>query len=543
MVINNKNNKYIATIVFLILVSILTTIDNFALQTAVDGGLILSERVVYPDQFSNVTAIYFNSWTLLHHITSILINLDMSVVTISMLLMFVSTIFFSFGIFFIVYNLTKSLLLSLFLVCFTLVAKINFGNVDYPALIFSEHTYGMFSLSTFTFFVGLLFNKNFKFAGFVSILLLSFHLIVGLWVISLLTTITIYLNIFTNEQLLYKSYIKKFYKGACIGLIPTIISFTVYKFSTVIKNDYNKDDFQTYLKLWDHHRNIFEINYLYILLTIILVFLFYIIFKNYKKNDFYNKFLFLFIVAHCFFSLIIYLSYKIFPQYFPDLFIRAMITRVFLLHSIIGYSLIISFLYIILKININQNSKTKNLKIFSIALILIFIISINKYDEIPRYTENYKPKIIKRLNKFNKNLSNQLNFEEKIFWTKVKNFDSKGYFVTTFDSSEPTLKFANKPYIINAKFFDHLPYHPYTIDEVKIIIENIYGINFKEPPIKHWPEIRDDWISSIFESRSNEEWSELSQKYNLSGIIVPSNWEIKINEKIISEKYILYKLQ
>ena len=100
MAINNKNNKYIATIIFLILVSILTTIDNFALQTAVDGGLILSERVVYPDQFSNVTAIYFNSWTLLHHITSILINLDMSVVTISKLLMFISTIFFSFGIFF-----------------------------------------------------------------------------------------------------------------------------------------------------------------------------------------------------------------------------------------------------------------------------------------------------------------------------------------------------------------------------------------------------------------------------------------------------------
>ena len=76
---------------------------------------------------------------------------------------------------------------------------------------------------------------------------------------------------------------------------------------------------------------------------------------------------------------------------------------------------------------------------------------------------------------------------------------------------------------------------------MKIIIENIYGINFKEPPMKYWPEIRDDWISSLFESRSNEEWLELSQKYNLSGIIVPSNWEIKINEKIISEKYILYK--
>ena len=212
MVINHKNNKFIATLFFLTLISFLTTIDNFALQTAVDGGLILSKKVIYPDEFSNVTAIYLNSWTLLHHITSILLDFNISVIIISKLLMFVSTIFYSFGIFFIVNNLTKNLIVSYFLVCFILITKINFGNVDYPALLFSEHTYGMFSLSTFTFFIGLLFNKNFRLAGFISIILLSFHLIVGLWVIFLLILVTKYLQIINNKKILvYEPYKKNFY--------------------------------------------------------------------------------------------------------------------------------------------------------------------------------------------------------------------------------------------------------------------------------------------------------------------------------------------
>ena len=131
------------------------------------------------------------------------------------------------------------------MVCFILIAKINFGSVDYPALIFSEHTYGMFSLSTFTFLIGLLFNKNFKLAGFISILLLSFHLIVGIWVILLLILVTKYLQIIENKRiLLHETDKKNFYKGVYIGLIPTIISFIVYKFNTVSQNDYSKDIFR-----------------------------------------------------------------------------------------------------------------------------------------------------------------------------------------------------------------------------------------------------------------------------------------------------------
>ena len=88
-----------------------------------------------------------------------------------------------------------------------------------------------------------------------------------------------------------------------------------------------------------------------------------------------------------------------------------------------------------------------------------------------------------------------------------------------------------------------MPYHPYTVSETKVILENIYGLDFNNPPIRFWPEIRDQWIIKTFEERTPVEWKSLSKMYNLSGVIVPSNWKLNIREKITSNKYTLYKLQ
>ena len=110
----NKNNTYDLIILLpLIIVSYLSTIDNFALQTAVDGGLIISDKINYPDDFKNVTSIYFNGWTFLHHITLILLKININVILISKILMFISVIFLTFGIFYLVKGITKSNIFSL----------------------------------------------------------------------------------------------------------------------------------------------------------------------------------------------------------------------------------------------------------------------------------------------------------------------------------------------------------------------------------------------------------------------------------------------
>ena len=41
-------------------------IAEFDPQTSIDGGLIISGEVIFPDDFKNVTSIYFNGWNTLH---------------------------------------------------------------------------------------------------------------------------------------------------------------------------------------------------------------------------------------------------------------------------------------------------------------------------------------------------------------------------------------------------------------------------------------------------------------------------------------------
>ena len=546
MTIIKKDKSYFYALLFLLVISFFLTIDNFSLQSAVNSGLISSQKVNYPDQFSSVTSAHFNSWSTLHHLTLIFIKMNINVFIISKILMYISTIFFSFGIFLIAINLTKSLFLSLFLVCFAMIGKINLGNVDYPALLYSEHTYGMFSLSTFTIFVGLLFNKNLKLAGFFLILLFSFHVVVGSWVIVLFFIIFSYF-ITTNYKRKFfdLNFTKDFLKGVFVALIPIILSFYEFKKNTIEKNAYSEENFKTYLNLWDLHRNITEINYIYIALTIILVLLYFLTTKKNFQNDIYKKFLFLFICLHCVGSLLIYLSYKLFPHYFPEIFVRAMGQRIFLMHTHFGYPLIICLSYILLKNRLNLKFSTKRLFVFySTLIIFASTLFLYKYENRTyKSNRDFKSKIYYRIDKFKKNFSNSLNSDDREFWKKVKNLNTVGYFVTTYETSDPTLRFGKKPYIINAKYFDHIPYHPYTVDDVKIILENIYKINFTKPPIKYLPEIKDEWILNTFEKRSNKEWLFLSKKYNLSAVIVPSNWRLNINEKITSDKYVLYKLQ
>ena len=215
------------------------------------------------------------------------------------------------------------------------------------------------------------------------------------------------------------------------------------------------------------------------------------------------------------------------------------------MHTHFGYPLIVCLSYILLNNRLNLMFNTKRLFVFySTLIIFTSTLLLYKYENRSyKSNRDLKSKIYYRIDKFKKNFSNSLNSDDDRFWTSVENLNTDGYFVTTYTTSEPTLKFGKKPYIMNAQYSDFIPYHPYIVDKIKIILENIYEVNFTKPPIKYLPEIRDDWILKTFEKRSYEEWIYLSEKYNLSAVIVPSNWKLDIDEMINSNKYTLYKLK
>ena len=74
-----KSKSYLFTILFLFLISFFLTIDNFHLQSAIDGALIINGDLKFPNQSSNVLAVHYNSWTILNHISLLLVKTNLNV--------------------------------------------------------------------------------------------------------------------------------------------------------------------------------------------------------------------------------------------------------------------------------------------------------------------------------------------------------------------------------------------------------------------------------------------------------------------------------
>ncbi|CAO6125484.1 hypothetical protein MCEMIHM21_00390 [Candidatus Pelagibacterales bacterium] len=524
----NRKLKNLIFIFPIILISLYYSIYQLEGQSAIDGGLLFSGLVQFPDNYSNVKTTFYNGWTILHQFTFILLKINLSVDLISAILIFIITTFYTLGIYFLVLGFNHSKIFALFLSLAAIISRENFGDIDYPVLYFSEHTYGAFSLASFTLITGLLSNNNYKSAGFISALLFASHTIIGTWVILLFVILYFIFSIFNKN--FNNNEFKKILLGIFYMIIPLIISYIYFQINVIEKSAYDINDFDTYLEQWDHHRNISTIHFDYIIKTSILIFV--LSFYFFYHNTFKSSIFYLFIILSCIGSMIIYLAVKFVPDLFPQIIIRAMPTRLFLLHSVIGYPILISIIFFFVKkINLNFfNGLIVNKKLLYLPIIFIFflIVFINL------------DKISSRLFYVKSVFSNTYKLEEKLFWQKVNEIESNGYFITTFNSSSPTLRYGKKPYLLHAGYFDYIPYYPYTVTEIRLIIEEVYGISFSSPPTKHLGALIDTWYEELFKSRDYNDWINLSIKHNISGIIVPSNWNLKIKNKIVSKKFTAY---
>ena len=151
---------------------------------------------------------------------SFFLTFGFSVENISRIIIFLSTLCFALSAFIIVYRFTSNKYLALLISILMLVLEKNFGDTDYPSLIFSNHSFGMLSLAVSSLIFSLILNKNYKSSSFFSVLLISIHPIVGLWILSVL--------IFSMILLKNKKINLDLFKGAIFGSIITILSFIFF---------------------------------------------------------------------------------------------------------------------------------------------------------------------------------------------------------------------------------------------------------------------------------------------------------------------------
>ena len=407
----------------------------------------------------------------------------------------------------------------------TLILQKNFGDTDYPSMIFSEHTYGALSLAIVTLIFGLLFLQNMFFGGLFIALLISIHPLIGVWINGV-----IFLTILINKYYFKFSFnYSSFFKGFLIGIFLTIISFLYHYISSPEFNSYlNLLTYENYMKYWEGHRTFSGYHIEYLIKTFVLFVccsFSLILLQSYLPDN--SKFGFLCIAVSILTSSIIYFIYKIFYLYIPDSIKLIIPSRFIIMHSVIGWPLILAIFFIFLKkLERNYNLFKNTAYIFIFSIILIYS------------TLHYKT-FNKIKNSFIVNSEKKITNNDDDFWNIVRNEKFDGYIVTSYSSSLITFRKGLKPIMLDVTSFDFVPYFPNTAESLRMIIENIYGIEFSNPPaeIRNSALLTDKVIKLTFEERSKENWDKLSYDFNLGAILVPVNWKVNLKPHAKNKKF------
>ena len=530
-----KFNIEIFSFILIFSLSFFLAISYSFHQVAIDSGLSLSDKIFFPPE-NNIFFYYANnSWSLVIQFIQFLISLEFDISLISKIILFLSTFFYSLGIYLTSKNISSSSYLALLIVFFVMVFRKNFGDIDYPTLMFSEHTNGMISLSLITLVFGLSCNRNFFSASFLIGLLISIHLTLGLWIffIFFLTTI------FFLKKKDFSVSSKRIAFGLISGIFVTIISFIFYKINLEpIPYNFNISSYTNYMNNWDAHRNFYGnlsvLNYEYIFKSTLLFFaliLYLNLFSHKKGSD--NKFFSYLLILNILISFILYLAYKKIPSIFPDLATRTIPSRYFLLQSVIGYPILISLTYLFLN-KILKKFSLRNERVLGFFIFLVIFYFLSHY-------KNVNSLIVG----FSNNFFSDTKVEDETFWQKVKNNDTSGYIITSELTCSPTIAKANKPVILCPHPIDYIPYLPKLAGRIEYVMKEIYEITFENPP-KEFNGIvdglRDVQIKEVFENREKKNWLNIAKTFNAYGVIVPANWSIDLDPHFTNEKYTFYKI-
>ena len=162
----NQIVSSLVTITFALLIAYFCAQVFLHEQVAVDGGLVLSKKIIYPDNFPPLVDWFFGTWTSTYQISALLFKLNWSILNVSKFFIFIIAIFYLLGAMSVIYAFTKSIVIALLISFIILIFQKNFGDTDYPTLFFTSHTFGAISLALTTCIFGLVFLGHFFWVGF-----------------------------------------------------------------------------------------------------------------------------------------------------------------------------------------------------------------------------------------------------------------------------------------------------------------------------------------------------------------------------------------
>ncbi len=545
----NFNFQYINSnyIIYLIIVffCIYFSLANSEISNNIDAGLIISNKIIIPDDNSPQLKIFSESLTLISYLIAVLIKIGLSNYFISNIFSFISTLFFVTGIYLISKNLIEliikkySNLISVIFTSLILLSDTHLPHTDYPNAYFGTFTTGIYAIALTTLIFGLMIEGKNKLVIFFTFLLILCHPIQGLWISGLLLLVYLIENIYISKSFNLKN-LKYIILFISITLVFGIIFLFIY--SGVNSPEIDRVLLDVWIKSWENHRFKTSVNYNYIIATILLsiisAFLFFIYLKKRREKTY--RF-FLLVLVSTTISTIIYFVYKLIFDYLPLFIIIPMPTRLINSHAMITHPIIIISILILVSLISEKFNLNKKISFLSIFIILLGGYMFNhKHENLnQRFKSIYKNRFEKVHHAFINNINKRdIDYYDQNFWRKVRELDNSSYTIVTRSTENLSYRYGFRAYLLKTTA-DYVMYRPKTINQTVKILTGIYEIDF----VNGKTQFTEDYIKEKFENKSKNNWILIKNNFNARYVIVPINWRIDLNLILKNEKFGVYEIQ
>ena len=540
---------------------------------AIDGALVVAGVVNYPP--SSAQGIYFyNMWTAIHQVLGLLLwaGIPQTLVAAG----FCAALGASYvaGAMLVTLALTGRAFFSLLIALAIVLCGFFVRGPDYPINFFFMHSFGQTALSLSVLAIGLFGNRWYISAGFFAAILPAFHPVSGCWTAFLILLGGVFL--LRNNRNAFS----RLLRGFTLGFIVTLVSFGYFwlhrvSMSPVVDPTILKD----FLEYWDYHRHVPYTYYTAFITSVCLILLWVIL--DHAKRTGNAKLLgisFLLLVSAAGSWLLYEVVHRLHDQ-LPAAISGAMLGRLVNIHyelvlpiclgailtrrhpvlPILGLPFIFEF-YV-------PRSDRNWLLVCAVLATAFFFWKARRVtaDDAGKreFIEHAESKahilalivvtafIVHSLRHLDAGTPWECSIDiiddcrPPAIFREISGMHWDGLTAAPAGLAMLTHRHGHKPVLLGASGFDFVPYLPSTGSQVKEILEQVYGQDFRAPlpEYRNQGNLMQGMGQEYWSSLSREEWRTVSEKFCIGAVVAPAEWLLSLEPARYANGVKLYLLQ
>ena len=131
---------------------------------------------------------------------------------------------------------------------------------------------------------------------------------------------------------------------------------------------------------------------------------------------------------------------------------------------------------------------------------------------------------------------------EKLFWQKFNSLEPDGYILTSNYLCNKTIIYSKSPILFCFEGLDYIPYLPKLVSQSQELTKEILGISFSDVKYRNLGGISEFEVQEAYESKEITEWKVIKEKFKVNTLIVPKEWNLRLDNLILDNKYKVYKI-